>query len=161
MHMLLARGAIILWAMAATLLPVAAAPAAEAAFGTQSPASDEFLPRAASARAPAARREATPFHLSPLTQTYRLDPLAPDSRPDGLRFDFAWQPVPEPLLRVGPGASALRPGWALSGRAGLLRWLTPIDREGGTTVRLGGRIPDQPRTPGLGNFSLSLHYAFE
>jgi hypothetical protein len=49
----------------------------------------------------------------------------------------------------------------MSVRAGVLRWLTPIDGDGGITMRLGGRIADQPRTPGLGSFNLSLHYAFE
>lgn len=157
---MLIRGLIIMWAMAATLLPVAPAPAAEAAPGSQSPPMENVEPQAAPVLAPAVA-ESVALSAKPVGLTYTLEAPAPEIRSDGLRFDFARRPLPEAPLRSSPAVSATRPGWALSGRAGLLRWLTPIDGEGGTTVRLGGRITDQPRAPGLGVFNLSLHYAFE
>jgi hypothetical protein len=157
---MLIRGVIIMWAMAATLLPVTPAPAAEAAPGSQSPPMENIEPQAASVPAPAAA-ESVAHYARPVGLAYTLEAPAPETRFDGLRFDFARRPLPEAPLRTSPAGSPARPGWALSGRAGLLRWLTPIDGEGGTTVRLGGRITDQPRTPGAGVFNLSLHYAFE
>ena len=49
--MMLARGAIIVWAIAVTFLPVTPAPAAEAAPGTLFPLIDDVLPQPASASA--------------------------------------------------------------------------------------------------------------
>ena len=158
---MLVRGAMIVWAMAATVLPVTLVPAAETAPGEQSPAIESNHPIAAPAPAPAVPVEGVPLYARPVGLVYRLDAPAPEARPDGVQFDFAQRAVPVTPLRRSPALGAPRSGWAFSGRAGVLRWLTPIDGEGGTTVRLSGRIPDQPRAPGLGIFNMSLHYSFE
>jgi hypothetical protein len=49
----------------------------------------------------------------------------------------------------------------MSGRVGPLRWLSPLEGEGEASVKLGGRIKDQPRMPGLGLFNVEIHYNFE
>ena len=156
---MLVRGAIILWAMAATVLPVSPAYAADAAPREESSAIEDVHAKAAPA--PAVRLEGIPVDARPAGLIYQLDAPAPEARPDGFRFDFAQRPAPVPAPRLLPTVGASRGGWAFSGRAGPLRWLTPIDGEGETTVRLWGRVADQPRTPGLGMFNMSLHYAFE
>jgi hypothetical protein len=101
------------------------------------------------------------FDAKPAGLTYKANVAAAAPRPDYFRFDFAQRQAPEAVLRLSPVVSTPRTGWALSGRVGPLRWLTPIDGEGETKMRLWGRIPEQPRTPGMGNFNISLHYAFE
>jgi len=62
---------------------------------------------------------------------------------------------------VSPAISAHKTGWQFSGRLGPVRWLTPLEGDGGTTVRFGGRVPGQPRMPGMGLFNLGVHYTFE
>ena len=157
------RGAMIVWAMAATMLPLAAAFAAEATPDAAAPAIESARPNAAPApeSLPADWLESPSLDSRPAGLNYSLDALAPEPRPFGQRFDFAWRPAHATALKLSPALSASRPGWAFSGRAGPLRWLTPLDGAGGTTVRLGGRIPDQPREPGLGNLNMSIHYSFE
>jgi hypothetical protein len=97
----------------------------------------------------------------PASLFYKLDVRDPAPPSEEFRFDFAHRPAPATGIRLVPAAGASRGGWAVSGRAGPLRWLTPISSEGGTVMRFGGRVPNQPRTPGLGNFNLSIHYSFE
>jgi len=160
---MLVRGAIILWAMAATVLPLAAAFAAEATFVAAAPAIES-----SHLNAPPAPElesvdpmESVPFDARPVGLNYKLDETAPDSRPDGPRFDFVQRPASASALRLSPAFAESRTGWAFSGRAGPVRWLTPLDGEGQSTLRLWGRIPDQPRVPGLGKFNMSIHYSFE
>lgn len=160
---MLVRGATILWAMAATVLPLAAAFAEEATPGAATPAIEST-----SLNAPAEPElvfedsvESISLGARPLGLNYKLDEPAPDSRPDGARFDFVQRPASASALRLSPALAGSRTGWAFSGRAGPVRWLTPLDGEGQSTLRLWGRIPDQPRTPGLGRFNMSIHYSFE
>jgi hypothetical protein len=101
------------------------------------------------------------FDAKPAGLTYKVDVPDAAPRPDDFRFDFAQPPAPEAALRLSPVASTLRTGWAVSGRVGPLRWLSPIDGEGETKMRLWGRVPGQPPTPGMGTFNINLHYAFE
>ncbi len=160
---MLVRGSLIVWAMAATVLPLAAAFAAEATPGAAAPASESAAPNAdpAPEPLPADWLESLSLDSRPAGLNYNLVALAPEPRPFGQRFDVAWRPAHATALKLSPPLSASRPGWAFSGRAGPLRWLTPLDGEGGTTVRLWGRIPDQPREPGLGSLNMSIHYSFE
>jgi hypothetical protein len=158
---MLVRSAMIVWAMAAIMLPVTPASAAEAAPGSRTPATESATSIAAAFPAPTIAAEDFLPDAKPGGLVYTPDARAPEARPGAPRFDFAQRPAPATPLWLAPAPSAARPGWALSGRAGVLRWLTPIDGEGGTTIRLFGRIADQPRTPGLGTFNLSLHYSFE
>ncbi len=137
--MLLQRATIV-WAMAATTLLVVAAYAAEATPTAPSPAIESSLAHPAPEPVPLIRMEGLAL--------------------DELRFDFAQRPAPGTVRRLSPAVSAHRTGWAFSGRLGPLRWLTPIDGAGETTLRLGGRIPGQPHTPKIGNFSISVHYTF-
>jgi len=160
---MLARGAFIVWAIAAMMLPHAAAFSAEAMPGAAAPAIEFINPN----EPPAPEFvsvdpvESVPLDARPVGLNYKLDAPVPDSRPDGLRFDFARRQASASALRLSPALGGSRPGWAFSGRAGPVRWLTPLDGEGQSTLRLWGRIPDQPRVPGLGKFNMSIHYSFE
>ena len=153
------RGAMIVWAMAATLLPVAWVPAAETATATPPSAGGNAQP--ATTPAPAVPVESIPLDARPGGLIYTLDTPAVESRPDALRFDFDRRPGPTTPFRLAPATHAPRAGWAVSGRAGPLRWLTPLAAEGETQMRLGGRVKDQPNAPGLGHFNMSIHYSFE
>lgn len=158
--MLLQR-AMIVWVRAATALPVVAAYAAEATPATPSPAIESSPPSPAPEMARSVPMEVLEFDAKPGGLTYKVDVPAAAPRPDEFRFDFAQRPAPEAAFRIAPVVSTPRTGWAFSGRMGLLNWLTPIAGEGEPTMRLGGRVPGQPRTPGMGNFNISLHYTFE
>jgi hypothetical protein len=160
---MLVRGAIILGAMAATVLPLAAAFAAETTFGAAAPAieSTDLNAHPAPELVSEDPMESVPLEARPVGLNYKLDEPAPDSGPDGPRFDFAQRPASASALRFSPAFAGSRTGWAFSGRAGPVRWLTPLDGDGPSTLRLWGRIPDQPRTPGLGKFNMSIHYSFE
>lgn len=91
----------------------------------------------------------------------KLDPPVDSSLPGDLRYDPADRGAAAPAVRFSPVAGAEKAGWHFSGRVGPLRWLTPLDGEGDTKIRLGGRVSGQPRTPGMGIFSLGIHYTFE
>jgi hypothetical protein len=101
------------------------------------------------------------FDAKPARLSYKVDLPAAAPRPDDFRFDFAHRQASEAAMRLSPVVSTPRTGWAFSGRVGPVRWLSPIDGEGETKIRLWGRIPEQPRTPGMGHYNISLHYAFE
>jgi len=158
--MLLQRAMIVL-AMAATALPVDAVYAAEATPPAPSPAIESSPSSPAPEPAPSVPMEGLPFDAKPAGLTYKADVAAAAPRPDDFRFDLAHRQASEAPLRLSPVVSTPRTGWAFSGRMGPLRWLTPIDGEGETKMRLGGRLPGQPRTPGMGNLNISLHYTFE
>ncbi|MGH8620905.1 MAG: hypothetical protein ACRET3_02110 [Burkholderiales bacterium] len=155
----------IVWAMAAAVLPAGAVYAAVAAPGADSPAVEitepSAVPEPLPAPAPADRPESAPLAVKSLDLNYRPNAPAPEPRTDDLRFDFAERLAPSTGLKLASSSGASQTGWAFSGQAGPLRWLTPLDSEGQTRLRLGGRLPDQPRTPGLGRFNLSIHYSFE
>jgi hypothetical protein len=160
---MLVRGAIILGVLAVTVLPPAAAFAAEATFVATVPATESIQLNAPPAPEleSADPVESVPLDARPAGLNYKLDEPAPDFRPDGLRFDSVQRPASASALRLSPALAGSRTGWAFSGRAGPLRWLTPLDGEGESTLRLWGRIKDQPRPPGLGRFNMSIHYSFE
>lgn len=175
--MLLPR-AMIVWVMAATTLPVVTAYAAEATpaapslaieSSPPSPAPDQVTPVPIEGFQFDARpaglaykvEDSTSIRSGAVGLAYKVDAPATAPRPDDYRFDFAQRPAPEAALRLSPAVSTPRTGWAYSGRVGPLRWLAPIDGEGETKLRLGGRVEGQPRTPGMGNFNFSLHYTFE
>ena len=158
--MLLQR-AMIVSVMAATALPVVAAYAAEATPAAPSPAIESSPPSPAPEWVPSVPMEGRQFDAKPAGLNYKLDVPAAAPRPDAFRYDFAQRPAPEAVLRLTPDITTLRAGWALSGRMGPLRWLSPIDGEGGATMRLWGRVQGQPATPGLGSFNISIHYTFD
>ena len=158
--MLLQR-AMIVWALAATALPVVAAYAAEATPAAPAPAIESSPPSPAPELVPSVLMEGLQFDAKPGGLTYKVDVPAAAPRPDDFRFDFAQHPAQEAALRLSPVISASRTGWAYSGRVGPLRWLSPIDGEGETKMRLWGRVPGQPSTPGMGTFNINLHYTFE
>lgn len=64
-------------------------------------------------------------------------------------------------FKLSRPAYATKTGWEMSGRVGPLRWLSPLDGEGETRMRLGGRVQGQPRMPGTGLFNVGIHYNFE
>lgn len=156
--MLLQRATIV-WAIAAIVLPVPAAHAEEALPEASSTVIES--PLSGAAPEPAFQLESVVFDAKPAGLIYRLN--APDGagRPLDLGFEFAQRPALSTGVRLFPTTGAPRGGWSFSGRAGPFRWLTPLSGEGETKLRLGGRLPGQPRTPGLGNFSMSVHYDFD
>ena len=158
--MLLQRSMMV-WAMAATALLFVAVYAAAATPPAPSAAIESLAPRPAPEPAPSVPMEGLQLDAKTAGLTYRMDVLVAAPHPDDFRFDFARRPGPEAALRLLPVVSTPRTGWALSGRVGPLRWLTPIDGEGEIKLRLWGRVPGQPRTPGMGNLNISLHYTFE
>ena len=158
--MLLQR-AMIVWAMAATALPAVAAYAAEATPTAPSPAIESTPPNPVPEPVPLVPMEGLLLDAKPAGLIYKVDVPAAAPRPDDFRFDFAQRPASEAALKLSPVVSTPRTGWAFSGRLGPLRWLTPIDHDGETKVRLWSRVPDQPRTPGMGHYNINLHYAFE
>ena len=158
--MLLQR-AMIVWAMAATVLPVVAAHAAEVTPAAPPPAIESTPPNPASELVPSVPMDGLLLDAKPAGLIYKMDVAASAPRPDDFRFDFAQRPASEAALKLSPVVSTPRTGWAFSGRLGPVRWLSPIDGAGETAVRLGGRVPGQPYTPGMGHFNINLHYAFE
>lgn len=120
----------------------------------------ETAPSSAAA-APAEQSVGIVFHARPAGLVYKLDARDAAPLPDSYRFDFERQPMPATGIRLAPASAAPRIGWSVSGRLGPLRWLTPLSSEGATVMRFGGRVPGQPRTPGLGPFNLSAQYEFE
>lgn len=80
-----------------------------------------------------------------------------DARADELRS------LVEPgidLSRYAPAAVPPKLGWGWSGRLGPLRWLGPLDGEGETRLRLGGRVSGQPQMSGS-RINIGIHYTFE
>ena len=82
-------------------------------------------------------------------------------RHDNHHYGLASGSTSASALNLSASSAAARTGWGFSGRVGPVRWLTPLDGEGETKMRFGGRVPGQPRLPGMGNFNVSIHYAFE
>ena len=84
------------------------------------------------------------------------------SRPSyGLSSGAAIGAATSSALKLSPTIYVPRTGWQMSGRVGPVRWMTPLDGEGETALRFGGRVPGQPRMPGMGLFNVGIHYTFE
>ena len=158
---MLRQSAMIVWTMVATALPVVAAYATEATPAAPSPAIESSPPSPAPELVPSVPMEGLQFDAKPAGLTYKADVAAAAPRPDDFRFDFAHRQAPDAALRLSPVVNTPRTGWAFSGRVGPIRWLSPIDGEGETKMRLWGRVPGQPRMPGMGNLNIGLHYTFE
>lgn len=119
----------------------------------------------------AASRAEGLFYIAPTAtlpsraDDFRLDPAASaaahSSRAEDSLFRRPGGTAGATGLRLSPAPYAPKPGWEVSGRVGPLRFLSPLDGEGETRLRLGGRLPGQPRMPGMGLFNLGLHYNFE
>jgi hypothetical protein len=76
-------------------------------------------------------------------------------------YGLSGSPAAGTGLTFAPAPSAAKPGWEVSGRVGPLRFLSPLDGEGDARLRFGGRVPGQPRMPGMGLFNVGVHYNFE
>ena len=83
------------------------------------------------------------------------------SRAEDALYGFPGRAAGSTGLKLTPAPNAPKPGWEVSGRVGPLRFLSPLDGEGETRLRLGGRVPGQPRMPGMGLFNVGIHYNFE
>lgn len=158
---MLLQYALIVWAMATSALPVVAAQAAEEAPAAPAVAVESSPPSPAPELMFSVPVELFQSDSKPGGLSYQVDVPAAAPRSDDFRFDFAQRSASESTLRLSPVVSAPRAGWAVSGRMGPLRWLTPIAGEGESTMRLGARVPGQPQTPGMGSFNISVHYTFE
>lgn len=157
--MLLQRATIV-WAIAAIVLPVPAAHAEEASPEVPLPAIESSRPGTAPSE-PVVQLESVGFEATSPGLIYRLDAQDRVAPREDFRFDFEQRPAPATTIRLFPAAGPPRGGWSFSGRAGPLRWLTPISGEGETKLRFGGRVPGQPRTPGMGQLNMSVHYDFD
>ena len=118
---------------------------------------------AASSAAPAADTPGLNVQSRTTELKFEADPTTFYALPrhDNHHYGLASGSAPAGALNLAPSSAAARTGWGFSGRVGPVRWLTPLDGEGETKMRFGGRLPGQPRLPGTGNFSVSIHYAFE
>jgi hypothetical protein len=116
----------------------------------------EALPGPAANRAPAAPSV-------PGTLRYEFErPAVPSAMAaDDFRYGLSGKTVAGPPLKLSTGHPATRTGWQWSGRFGPLRWMSPLDGEGESKLRFGGRVPGQPRLPGMGHFNVGIHYTFE
>jgi len=159
MSMLFQR-AMITWAMAATALPVAAADAADAPPAPPSPAVQISPPAPAPGPAPAVPPQGLRFDSKPAGLTYQVDAPAFALQQNDF-LDRGDRSATGAALNLTPVILGSKTGWHFSGRVGPLRWLTPLEGEGDTKVRFGGRLPGQPRMPGTGTFNISIHYTFE
>lgn len=109
------------------------------------------LPKPGPARLPAA----APADDHPRYGFARSGALAPEE----VRYGLA--PARPSPLKLSAGQPATKTGWQWSGRVGPLRWMSPLDGEGESKLRFGGRLPGQPRMPGMGHFNVGIHYHFE
>ena len=87
--------------------------------------------------------------------------MPPAMAPDDFRYGLSVRAAPAAPLKLSKSYPATKTGWHWSGRLGPLRWLSPLDGEGEGKLRFGGRVPGQPRMPGMGNFNVGIHYTFE
>jgi hypothetical protein len=155
-------GAVAVSAMALTALPAGTACGAEAtptaepapAFQPAPHLQSQFRFRAAPAWPGTASGPRVDTLSGPHPEGAALPASGGDANPYGLASGAG-------SLNINAKSYASRPGWAFSGRVGPVRWLTPIDGEGDTMLRFGGRVPGQPRLPGMGLFNVGVHYAFE
>ena len=83
------------------------------------------------------------------------------SLPGDQRYGLGSVAASSSALKLSPTAYVPKTGWQMSGRVGPVRWMTPLDGEGETALRFGGRVPGQPRMPGMGLFNVGVHYTFE
>ena len=83
------------------------------------------------------------------------------TRPADHRYGLVSGAATSSTLKLSPTTYVPKTGWQLSGRAGPVRWMTPLEGEGETALRVGGRVPGQPRMPGMGLFNVGIHYTFE
>ena len=102
---------------------------------------------------------------SPRADAVRPGPAASGaiaySRAEDTQYGFPSRAAGGTGLKLTPSAYAPKTGWEISGRFGPIRFLSPLDSERESKVRFGGRLPGQPRMPGLGKFNVGIHYNFE
>jgi hypothetical protein len=155
-------GSMIVWAMVAAALPAVAVYAADPTPTAPSPSAKISAPIPAPGPAPSVPSQGLRLESRSSGLNHKVNVPAPALRPDDFRFDLGDRSAgaTAAALNLTPVINPSRTGWHVSGRAGPVRWLTPLDGEGSTTMRFGGRIPGQPRMPGTGRFSLGIHYAF-
>ncbi len=110
---------------------------------------------------PAVVREA-PVLSEPLPSTgdgFRYGHDAAGSSEEDFRHGISTRPLPK--LKIAPVSIMDRTGWSWSGRLGPVRWLGPLDGEGGELMLRVQKIPGAPRPAGLGRVHISIHYTFE
>jgi len=90
---------------------------------------------------------------------YGYERATGESRLDEYRYGLAPRSDSVYARSFAPSAVPPRAGWGWSGRLGPLRWLG--DAEGDLQLRVGGRLPGQPQTSGLGSIHVAFHYTFE
>jgi hypothetical protein len=97
--------------------------------------------------------------LPPTGHVFRYGYDVAGDRPEDFRQGISARAALK--LKVAPVSIMNRTGWNWSGRLGPVRWLGPLDGEGGELMLRLQRIPDAPRPAGLGRIHISIHYTFE
>lgn len=152
--------AMLVWAVAAILLPPLATYASDLIHPSQPEAVTSQQQHAGLGLARNFSLSAVSPERRSLRLSFRLDATALTAEPDDFRYGLASRGAIEPALKWSADTSASRAGWHFSGRLGPMRWLTPLDGEGEAKIRFGGRLPGQPRMPGMGRFNVGIHYNF-
>lgn len=138
-------------------------------------ASSWLMPCAKASDAPAVPPPAAPPQQTQPAASGTADASHPANKNISLSRPGGWLPAgpvsamsassrpaaSKPLLNLNRGPVAPRTGWEMSGRLGPLRWLAPLEGDGETQVRLGGRLPNQPRMPNMPPLNVGIHYSFE
>jgi hypothetical protein len=152
--------AVLLWTVTATLLP------GQAAYASETPES-QSLQAATVSDQPAVLDLGSPVvmpRIGPGTRLpsfrSRLNAPASSLRADDYRYDSAKHGAAGPAINFAPAESADSAGWHASWRLGPVRGLTPLDHEGESKMRFGGRLPGQPRIPGTGIVNFAMYYAY-
>ena len=149
-----------LWRIAAAALPLFAACAAHAAPTAPTPDAQVSPPNPVPAAAPSVPSQGLRLNSPPSEATSKVSQPASALRSAGARFDLAERAAGAAALDLTPVNYPSRTGWHISGRAGPMRWVTPLAADGTTILRLGGSVPGQPRMPGMGTYNISVHDAF-
>lgn len=158
---MLRHRAVLVSALAATFMPVFAAYAADSLSVTQPDGAVTLqqLFRPASPQSNSAPGIVSETRAAVLS--FETGVASSFSRPSDHRYGLASGAAASSALKLSPTNFASKTGWQVSGRVGPVRWMTPLEGEGETAVRFGGRVPGQPRMPGMGLFNVGIHYTFE
>lgn len=159
------RRAVLVSAIAVSSWPVVCAQASDTPAVAQSPAaSPQAQPAAYHVELPPANGRVAPARSAPqdsLRQNDAVLAASASARPATFAPAYVAPVAAKPTLNLDRGPAAPRTGWEMSGRVGPLRWLAPLEGEGETQVRLGGRIQNQPRIPNMPPLNVGIHYSFE
>ena len=145
-------------AILATVMPVFAADAADSLLATQP---DGAVTLQQLFRPASPQPNSAPGIVAETRAAVEAGATYSFSRPGDHRYGLASGAATSSALKLSPTIYIPKTGWQLSGRVGPVRWMRPLEGEGETALRFGGRLPGQPHMPGMGLFNVGIHYTFE